>query len=129
MSAALMLSGGDMISLMKRLPQADRFGCLSFISAVVSRYEDGCDLRLLWESCIRESDELRYLDRYSREQLIYFSGVLGKSGMEEFSQRCRKYSESFLLSAQREEKERQKNASLYMGISAFGAAAVFIIFA
>lgn len=127
-SSVSMLSRSELVFLIKRLGESKRFGCLSFIDTFVNKYEDGCDLRALWDKSVKESGEFLYLDKNSKEQLLYFAEVFGKSGMDEFSRKCIKYSEIFSDSAQKEEDARQKNASLYMGMSVFAAAAVFIIF-
>lgn len=127
-SSSSVISRSEIVLLTARMEESQKFSGLSFLKKFNESYEDGCDIREIWTESVKTSDEFFYLDKSSREQLLYFSECFGKSGIEDFSCKCKVYSEMFNSYAQKEESKREKNASLYIGTSLFVAVAVFIIF-
>lgn len=119
--------GGDVAECIENFVQSERYSLLSFLDLFSRKYFVGCDVREIWFESVKSSREYVFLDSYSKERLLCFSEIFGKYGKEEFSCKCDEYAKFFSRKAKEESEKGEKTVSLYMGLSVFAAAVVFII--
>lgn len=121
------LTGFDAAEFIKELYGDGRFSELDFISVFASFFTCGTDLPSAWQTSVKSSDEYVFLGKAARERLLNFSQLFGRTGKEEFRQKCLEYSLMFSHFAENEKSRNEKTVSVFMGLSMFAAAAVFII--
>ncbi|MBR3974534.1 MAG: hypothetical protein IKJ88_01590 [Clostridia bacterium] len=119
--------GKDIKSICKEISVLDKFECFSFLDVFLSSLYDGCDLCAVWCECVENADELSSLKNEEKQVLKSFSQVFLSSGVEEFCDTCKKFSEKFDRISDEAKESSLKNQKILISGSALVAAAFFII--
>ena len=117
----------DVISLCEEISTTDKFSCFLFPKSFLASLYDGCDLCAVWCECIENARELDLLKNEEKQALKSFSQVFLSSGVEEFCDTSRKFSEKFNSAAGKAQESSQKNQKIFVSGSVLLAAAFFIV--
>ncbi len=119
--------GKDIKSICKEISVFDKFECFSFIDTFLLSLYDGCDLCAVWCECVENAKELNCLKNEEREVLKSFSQVFLSSGVDEFCDTCKNFSEKFDLMSSEARENLLKNQKIFVSGSVLVSAAFFII--
>lgn len=117
----------DVRSLCEEISVADKFSCFSFPKVFSASLYDGCDLCSVWGECVENAGELLCLNKEDRQTVKSFSQVFLSSGVDEFCDTCRKFSEKFKSAASKAQECSQQNQKIFISSSVLLAAAFFIV--
>lgn len=121
-------TGADLIIALGYIGEKEKFSCFGFISAVRARLQGGEELREVWQDCVRNDSALSALTPDEREILLPLYECFDSSSTDELSVRLSVYSVRLKNAADEENRRLKKNGGAAAGLSALGAAALFIIF-
>ena len=125
----------DELGELCRSGASDFYGCIErlscrelyFIEGIISEYRQGENFRVLWERAVTDNCPF-YVDGRTRQLLLSFADVPGKSSGEEFFRKCADFSRLAERAALSEEKKRDSNQRLPVYAGVLTAAALFFIF-
>lgn len=120
-------TGAELISALGYIGEKEKFSGFGFISAVKMRLQEGGELREVWQSCVRGDSALSALTPDEREILLPLYECFDSSSTDELSARLSVYSARLKDAADEENRRLKKNGGAAAGLSALGAAALFII--
>ena len=119
--------GKDIQSICKEISMLDKFECFPFVDVFLSSLYDGCDLCAVWCECVENAREFSVLKKEETQEVKSFSTAFLSSGVDEFCDICRKFSEKFALLTTQTQENSLKNRQFFISGSVLAAAAFFII--
>lgn len=120
-------TGAELMGALGYIGEKEKFAGFGFISAVRTRLREGGELREVWQSCVRGDSALSALTPDEREILLPLYECFDSSSTDELSARLSVYSARLKDAADEENRRLKKNGGAAAGLSALGAAALFII--
>lgn len=108
------------------LSKKRKYRRLTFIDAVLSRYDSGENLKEIWD-CEVQAFCPFYINSDMQSLLLSFSDVFGRCTKESFIKRCEDFSSLARKLLSEEEKRYEKNRSITVYSGVLAAAAIFFI--
>ncbi len=116
----------DFSEIFTLLAKKRKYRRLTFIDAVLSRYDSGENLKEIWDCQVRDFCPF-YINSDIQSLLLSFSDVFGRCSKESFIKRCGDFSSLARKLLSEEEKRYEKNRSMTVFSGVLAAAAIFFI--